>query len=42
MDSLLRLRIVWPDSNTILLLSKRMNGFVTDFVPGTDHAGIAT
>jgi valyl-tRNA synthetase len=19
-----------------------MNGFVTDFVPGTDHAGIAT
>jgi valyl-tRNA synthetase len=21
---------------------ERMNGFVTDFVPGTDHAGIAT
>jgi len=21
---------------------KRMNGFITEFVPGTDHAGIAT
>jgi hypothetical protein len=26
----------------ILLISYRMNGFITEYTPGTDHAGIAT